>query len=205
MNEKNELIAYAMDFSSYLLSKIEVDRIILFGSVVRGDFDKESDVDLFVDTSEKKEKDIKEILENYYKTKKYNEWKLKGLNKDISLIIGNLESDEWRDLKRSIMNNGIVLFGKYKGEAERINHYTLFSFENIKPDKKRIAVFRKLFGFKRGKKEYPGFIKKIKGVKMGKGCLIVPIEKVNELKAFFISKKVTVKLYDLWSDSKIEN
>ena len=30
-------------------------------------------------------------------------------------------------------------------------------------------------------------------------------EKVNELKAFFISKKVTVKLYDLWSDSKIEN
>jgi predicted nucleotidyltransferase len=206
MPEKNEFIAYAMDFVSYLLSKSEsINRIILFGSVARGDFDEDSDIDIFVDSDEKKEKIIKVILEDYYKTKKYNEWKLKGIDNEISMIIGSLESEEWKDLKRSIMNNGIILFGKYKGEAERINHYTLFSFENIKPNKKRITIFRKLFGFKRGKKEYPGLIKKINAVKVGKGCLIVPIEKVNELKDFFISKKVSVKLYDLWSDTKIEN
>ena len=33
MAEKNELIAYAMDFASYLISKIKgIDRIILHGS-----------------------------------------------------------------------------------------------------------------------------------------------------------------------------
>ena len=52
--ERNELIAYAMDFASYLESKIEgINRIILHGSVSREDFDEESDIDIFIDTKEK--------------------------------------------------------------------------------------------------------------------------------------------------------
>ena len=68
MTKRNELIAYAMDFTAYLLSKLEgVDRIILHGSVARGDFDEESDVDLFVDSSKKNiDKKISKILDDYY-------------------------------------------------------------------------------------------------------------------------------------------
>ena len=203
MLQRNELIAYTLDFASYLISKEKkIDRIILHGSVARGDFDEKSDIDLFIDTKEKIEKKIIKITDNYYKTKKFKEWELKGVNNPFSVITGKLDSKEWKNLKRSIINTGIILYGKYKAEAEKINHYTLFSFENIKPDKKRIAIFRKLFGFKTGKKHYPGLIEKIKAIKAGKGSILVPIEHVNELKKYFQGKKVAIKLYDLWSDTK---
>jgi len=43
-----ELIAYAASFISFILPKIDVDEIILFGSVSREEATKESDVDLFL-------------------------------------------------------------------------------------------------------------------------------------------------------------
>lgn len=205
MMQRNDLISYAMDCASYLISKIEgIDRIILHGSVARGDFDEESDVDIFVDTQNKSLKNIiKRILENYYKTNKFKEWELKSIKNSISIIVGKLDTEEWKDLKRAIMNTGIILYGKYKASAEKIYHYTLFSFENIKPDKKRVSLFRKLFGFKVGKKEYKGLLDKINALRIGKGTILVPIEHTNELKRYFQEEKVTVKLYDFWSDSKI--
>jgi len=200
MLQRNEMVAYALDFVSYLMSKTNnIDRIILHGSISRGDFDEKSDVDLFIDTEES-EKKINKIVDNYYKTKKFREWELKGIKNTISCITGRLDSKEWEDLKRSIINTGIILYGKYKAEAEKINQYVLFSFENIKPNKKRIAIFRKLFGFKTGKKEYSGMSRKIKAIKVGKGSLLVPIGHVSELKKYFQEKKVKVRLYDLWSD-----
>jgi len=203
MQQKNELIAYALDFASYLLSKAGgISRIILHGSIAKGDFDEESDVDLFIDTKEKEEK-INKITDNYYKTKKFKEWELKGVSNKISIIVGELDSKEWQELKRSIINTGTILYGKYKSEVEKINQYALFSFESIKPDKKRITIFRKLYGFRIGKKQYLGIANKTNAVKVGKGCLLVPVEHVNELKEYFQEKKVAVKIYDLWSDTKL--
>ncbi len=203
--EKNNLTAYALDFVSYLISKQEnIDRVILYGSIAREDFHDDSDIDLFIDAHPKNETKIKKILDNYYKTRKFKEWQLKGMSNEISMIIGKLDSNEWKDLKRAITNTGILLYGKYKSQAEKINQYTLFSFENIKPDKKRISIFRKLYGFKIGKgknkKTYKGFIHEINAIKVGKGSLLVPVEHTNKLKAYFKSKKVSPKLYDLWSD-----
>ncbi|MBS3080276.1 nucleotidyltransferase domain-containing protein [Candidatus Pacearchaeota archaeon] len=201
MTENNELISYAMDFVSYLLSKVNgINRIILHGSVARGDYVEDSDVDLFVDAKKNIEKEVNKALENYPKTKKFQEWKFKGIENEISIIIGNLESREWRDLKRSMMNTGIILFGKYKSEVEKVNHYVIFSFENIKPNKKRVLVYRKLFGFKQGKKEYKGLADEIKAIKIGKGALLVPIEHANELKKYLHNIKISLKLYDVWSD-----
>src|SRR3989344_4118693 len=183
MLKRNEIIAYALDFASYLLSKLEngeINRIILHGSVARGDFDEESDIDLFIDINDIKfEKRIAKLLENYYKTNSYKEWELKGLTNEISLISGKLDSDEWKDLKRAIMNTGIMLYGKYKSDIE-----------NIKPDSKRVSIFRKIFGFKIGKKKYPGMAEKINAIQLGKGDILVPIEHTLELKKFFQEKKV---------------
>lgn len=203
--KRNEMIAYAMDFAAYLLSHMDgIDRIILHGSVARGDFDEESDVDLFIDSSEKNiENKISKILDDYYSATRFKEWKLKGIESPISFIAGKLDSTEWKDLKRAIMNTGYILYGKYKAEADKIHHYTLFSFENIKPDKKRVAIFRKLFGFSFGKKNFPGIVEKFGGIRIGKGSVLIPIEHVNELKKYLQEKKVSFRLYDLWSDDKI--
>jgi len=203
MAERNELIAYAMDFASYLISKIgdgKIQRIILHGSIARGDFDDKSDIDLFIDADKKIIEMVEKIKQDYLKTRKFKEWRLKGVEKEISIITGRLDSNEWKNLKRAIMNTGITLYGKYKAEAESVKQYVLFSFENIKPDKKRIAVFRKIYGFKIGKKHYQGLIDKINAIKVGKGSLLVPIEYANELKIYFQEKRVTVKLYDVWMD-----
>ncbi|MBS3081740.1 nucleotidyltransferase domain-containing protein [Candidatus Pacearchaeota archaeon] len=203
MSQRTELLSYTIDFVSYLISKIEdgkINKIILHGSVARGDFDEESDIDLFIDTNSRMSANVEKIKQDYVKTHKFKEWQLKGIEKEFSIIAGKLDGDEWKSLKRAIMNTGIILYGKYKAEAENVKQCVLFSFENIRPDKKRIAVFRKLYGFNVGKKRYDGLVDRIGAVKIGKGGLLVPIERTNELKQYFQEKKVVVKLYDVWID-----
>lgn len=205
MGNSNELTSYAMDFSSYIISKLDgVDRIILHGSIPRGDFNENSDVDLFFDTKDKKlEKKIKEYLDDYYKTKKFSEWKLKGIENPISIIAGYLDGEEWKDLKRALLNTGIILYGKYKAEVDKINQYVMLSFENVKPDKKRVSVYRRLFGFRVGKQEYSGAVKKVGGKRIGKGIIIIPIEHLIEIKNYLEKMKVSFNIYDIWSDTKI--
>ncbi len=203
MRNREEYIAYALDFASYLISKIKnVNKIILYGSVSRGDYDEDSDIDLFIDANKKYGKKINKIVEDYCRTKKFKEWELKGIDNQISAIVGTLDSKEWKNLKRSMLNTGIILYGKFKEETEKVNHYTLITFEGIKPDKKRVAVFRKLFGFKTGKKLHPGTVKNMGGLKIGKSSILIPIEHANKLEKYFREKKIPIKLYDLWSDVK---
>ena len=62
MNSK--LLAYAIDFSSFLIQKIKdksiINNIILFGSVAREEADIGSDIDIFILSNEKKELNLKE-------------------------------------------------------------------------------------------------------------------------------------------------
>lgn len=205
MKEQNELISYAADFVSYVISKTKgIERVILYGSVASGDYAENSDIDIFFDINDKKlERKIKKCLDDYYKTRKFQEWKLKGIENPISIIAGRLDSEEWEDLKRAIMNTGIILYGKYKEKADKTYQYIMLSFENIKPEKLRVAVHRKLFGFKAGKTRYPGLIEKASGIRVGKGIILVPVEKMKEIKDYLKNKKISPKVYDVWSDVKI--
>src|SRR3989338_1271167 len=100
--KKEELIAYVMNFASSIIKeKIgkDIDRIILFGSVARGDFDKESDIDVFIEGEKDIEREIENLLSIFMKSEIQKKWELKGLKNEISLKIGKL--NEW-ELKRSI-------------------------------------------------------------------------------------------------------
>lgn len=205
---RNKLISYAIDFVSYLVSHIEtINQIILFGSVARGDFDEKSDIDLFVDVSRKNikkmEKNVKKLAEDYHKTQKAKSWQLKGIHNPFSCIVGSLEHKEWQDLRRGIANNALVLYGKYYTHANKTNHYTLFSFEKIHPESKRVLIHRLLFGFRSKDREYPGLSREYGFVKIGKGALLVPVEHSLKVKEIFHKKKVPVRVYDLWSDYTI--
>ncbi|MFH1276535.1 MAG: nucleotidyltransferase domain-containing protein [Candidatus Woesearchaeota archaeon] len=195
-----------MDFASHLISQVNgINRIILFGSVARDDFNEESDIDLFIDTIDKKlEKKVQLLVDNFYKTKKAKNWELKGINNPFSCEMGELDSDEWKDLKRGMLNNGIILYGKYKASSEKIYQYTLFSFPDIKPESKRVGLHRKLFGFKLGKKRYAGLIEKYSLIPLGKGNIAVSIEHSLKIKKIFKEKKIPVKVYDLWSDYELK-
>lgn len=195
--ERNKLISLALNFASFLLDRFEAKSIILFGSVAKNTFDKESDIDIFIETDKKNENKIKNILELYKKTKEYEKFKLAGIENELSIKCGNL--NEWKDLKRSIISGGIILYGSYQGKPEKLKHKLLFSLNMGNFERaKKIKIWRKIYGYKQkiGKKVYisKGFAEK----KLGRGVFLVSIENLQEVIDYLIKNKIKYSFFDVW-------
>lgn len=200
MKLQNKLIAYAIDFTSFLIQKTEnkekIKNIILFGSLAREEAEKTSDIDIFIDLlaeNKKIEKELLSYLDDFTNSAKYkNYWELFGIKNEIKLTIGKLEN--WKELRSSIISNGILLYGKFKPEIKGGKHKTFFIWENIKPNSKRVLFNKQLLGYKQGKKFYQGLLQKYDGERLGKGCIVIPLEHSNALHSFFKKYKVTVRI-----------
>jgi predicted nucleotidyltransferase len=199
--KKSELIAFASSYVSFVLERMEnIKEIILFGSVVRGDFDKSSDVDVFIDLGKenpKSEKELNLISEKFYKSIIYKNWKQKGINNKINAKIGDLNT--W-DLKRSIISDGIVLYGKYKGEIKGEN-YLLITFNVIKDVAKRNKVIRELFGREEEKYHKEGLVKQFGGKKLSPTTLLVKQQFSDKILELLRKEKVDFKMFEIWSDN----
>ena len=195
--ERTKLISLASNFASFLLDRIQVKSIILFGSVATNNFDKESDIDLFIETDEKNKNKINNLLLLYKKTKEYEKFKLEGIENELSIKVGNLE--DWKDIKRSIISNGIVLYGKYKGKPEELKHKLLFilNVQDLKRSEK-IKIWRKIYGYKQkvGKKNY--ICKGLAEKKFGRGVFLVSIENSQEIINYLRKNKVKYGFFDIW-------
>ena len=197
---KSKLISYAIDFVSFLIQKIkersEIKQIILFGSVAREESQISSDVDLFIDIikeNNKAENEIKDILEDFINSTKYkNYWKPLGIENEIKLTIGELE--KWGELKSSTIANGIILYSKFKPEIKEGKHKTFFIWENVTPNNKRVLFNKQLLGYKQKGKFYQGLLQKYEGGRMGKGCILVPLEHSTKFHNLFKKYKITVKI-----------
>lgn len=202
MNNSNykELISYASAFVSFVLPKIEIEEIILFGSTARGEATKESDIDLFFNIK-KNEKNIKEIikkeLEKFYKSYIREQYSLKGINNLITIEVGNL--DKWK-LKRSIISEGILLYGKYKTIPEKLKGYVHFNIIPIKDITKRNRIIRKLFGRKEKNYVVEGILKKFNGKQLSPSSFIIPNEKSQEIIKFLNSEKLDFRFFEFWTD-----
>lgn len=206
MNYK--LIAYAQDFASFLLETLnkeadKITQIILFGSVARGEADNESDIDLFIDAADNRlEKKANQIKEEFYKSvkvKKY--WGLLGIKNEINLSAGKLE--KWGDLQRSLIANGIILYGKYTGKP-KLKHYYLFIVSPGKDRNKNMSVWRKLYGYtqKIGKKKYiqKSLISEYSGKKLAKGVFIIPSEHSQKIILFLRKAKFKIEIFPIWKE-----
>lgn len=195
--EQNKLISLALNFASFLVDRVNVESIVLFGSVAQNTFDKDSDIDLFIETNRKNEEKINKFLEIYKKSEQYEKFKLEGIANEISVKVGRLE--EWKELKRSIISGGIVLYGSYKGKPEKLTHKILFilNTDNLKRMDK-IKIWRKIYGYnqKVGKKVY--VFKGMAERKIGRGAFIVPAEKFKELKDYLGKNKIKHSFVDIW-------
>ena len=197
---KYKLLAYALDFVSFLVQKSgiqdEIKNIILYGSVARGEAGKESDIDIFVDViNDKKsiEKDIKKRYEEFRESVKYKQyWRMLDIQNEIKINIGDIK--KWKELRSSVVANGIVLYGKYKSMLNQGEHKAIFVWENIKPNTKRVLFNKQFFGYKQNKKYYEGLLKKHQGERLGKGCIIVDLEHAAAVHNFFKKNKITVKI-----------
>ena len=197
------LKAYASYFVSYLLCNLEnienVQRIILFGSVARDEGTKESDVDLFIEVKKKTKKienEIKKMIEGFYKSREASLFKLKGIDNEISIKIGELK--EWKDLHKSIASTGIVLYGNYEISELPfgVKNYIIVFWEEI--GKNRGAFLNKLYGFKVKDKRYEGLLEKYNGNKLGKSCIILPINYKREIFKLLEKYKVQAKVMEVF-------
>ncbi|MBI2672025.1 nucleotidyltransferase domain-containing protein [Candidatus Woesearchaeota archaeon] len=208
MNYK--LISYAEDFVSFLLEKLNkesrnINQIILFGSVSRGEADNESDVDIFIDViNESIEDKIKDIKEKFYESIKVKKhWDLLGIKNEINCSIGKLK--EWPSLRRSLIANGILLFGKYK-EDIKTEPYILFVVFPGKNRNKNIPVWRAIYGYtqKVGKKKYikAGLIKEYDGKKLARGVFVIPLEHTNKISSFLRKYNFKHNMLPFWQEKK---
>lgn len=206
MTERSSLIGYALSFASFLLdSKTgeRIDKIILFGSVARGDFDEESDIDLFIETDEINESEINKMLGLFISSRINETWKLKGVRNDISVKVGRLK--EWA-LRRDVISSGIMLYGKYNEMPGKMNYYLLIKMDvsRFKPSR-QMGIWRKLYGYRQriGTKVYigKGLVEMLGGKKLGKTLILVPMEKRREIINFLNKNKVIYMVNELWSDT----
>lgn len=200
---KQELIAYASAFVSFLLPKVEgVKEIILFGSAARGEAGKESDIDLFFDVEKKEdeekiEKIIKEELKKFYKSKIAETWILKGIKNPININVGKIE--EWK-LKRSIISEGISLYGKYKEIPKNMKGFVLFNMTPIKNITKRNRIIRELFGRKEKNYSKKGIVGEINGKKLSASSFVIPKEHTDKILKLLGKEKVNYMFFEFWTD-----
>ena len=197
--DKNKIVSFAINFTSFLVERVDLSQVILFGSVANNNFDKESDVDIFVETNPKNEEKIFSILSLYKKSKDYEKFKLSGIGNEISIKCGHLK--DWKDLERSIISNGIVLYGAYKGRPEDLKHKILFLLSLEKIDRtKKIRIWRRLYGYKQkiGAKVYTseGIIER----KIGRGAFLVPIENSQKVIDYLRENKIKYQFFDVWME-----
>lgn len=193
--------SYALAFTSFLLRNINVrsiNKIILYGSVAKGESAKESDVDIFIDLvkdTEKMRKAISSIVEEFYKSKEAIIFKLLGIENDINAVAGKL--DEWEDLKRSIQSDGIVLWGKFEsGKPRKTEHKIIFFWSRI--EKNRGAFLNKLYGYKTRKKQYKGMLELWGGSKPGKSCIMIPIRHRDEMIELIKKYKINARSVEVF-------
>jgi predicted nucleotidyltransferase len=206
-----KLIAYATDFVSFLMQTLEqeinkIDNIYLFGSISRGEADIKSDIDIFIDTDHKDiEKKLENVKNDFYKSYKFkNYWALLGIKNDFSFSIGRL--DEWEDLKRSVISNGIILYSKYK-ERFKGEIYNLFKIESKEKRSENVRFWRKFYGYKQkiGKKTYvtKGLIKDLGGTKLAKSLFAIPLEKTNIIIKELKSNRIRYQIAQIITDIPI--
>lgn len=210
MVSRKSLISYSMNFCSFILDTSigkNINKIILFGSVARGDFNKESDIDIFIDTNKDIEKQVEKYLNLYQKSKLNEIWTQKGITNDLSIKIGTL--DEWK-LRREIISSGIILYGKYNDLPKESKYYMMIKINDIKKKKtsNQVKIWRKLYGYKQkvGNKTYiiKGLVEENKGKKIAKSVFILPMENRTPILEFLIKNKLNYTVNELWSDSNFQ-
>lgn len=199
---KELLISYSCSFISYLFRDIKIKEcgiisIYLFGSAARGDFDKESDIDLFIET-ESENKEIEKIIERTFRkflnSEENKKFRLMGIENEIKVLHGKLE--EW-DLKDSVENDGILLYSQTPNVSGLKSSF-LVSMSPIKDITKRNRVFRKLLGRKEKHYKEKGLVNELNGETIQPRVFVVPSDNIHAFLQLFSKEKVDYKIRKIW-------
>ncbi len=198
------LKSYASYFSAFLLSNLKsknnIARIVLYGSVAKGEATRESDVDIFVEVGRKTrkfEREIKQIEESFYSSREASLFRAKSVENRFSIKYGRLK--DWKDIYRGIASTGIVLYGPYEARElpSGTEHSVIVYWEKI--GKNRGSFLNKIYGFKAKNKRYPGILLRFGGRRIGKSCLMLPVQYKNEVFKLLREHEVKAKTLEVFS------
>lgn len=197
------LKTYASYFAAFLLSSLKstdnIVRIVLYGSVAKGEATKESDIDIFVEVKKKTGrflKELKDAEERFYESREAALFNAKGMENRFSIKSGNLQ--DWKELYRSIASTGIVLYGPYETRElpSGTKHYIIVFWDGV--GRNRGAFLNKLYGFTVKGKHYPGLLLKFGGRKLGKSCIMLPVEYKGDLFRLVRTHEVNAKTFEVF-------
>lgn len=194
---------YAAYFVAYLISNIQnienIERIVLYGSSAKGEATKESDVDILIEIKKQTkrfEHEVKDVEKKFYQSREAILFKSKGIENKFSIKIGKLK--EWQELYRGISSTGIVLYGPYEAKElpSGVRHFIIIFWQKI--GKNRGSFLNKVYGFKIKSKHYAGFISKFNGTKLGKSCIMIPVQYKKDIFKLLAEHKVEAKTIEVF-------
>lgn len=196
------LIACSQAFVSFLfrtpgIKSSDIKSIFLFGSVARGDFDEESDMDIFINTDKNNEKELikfsKIALKNFYKSDEGKKFALFGAENSISVKCGNIE--KW-GLFDSIKSEGLVLYSSSISPFFR--KYFLVEMKPVSDISKRNKIIRKLAGRKEKNRKEKGLVEQIGGQVLDSRHYIVPAEKISSITKVLSKENAIFEIREIW-------
>lgn len=210
--KQKDLFSYVYDFISQIMENEHIFKnvrsILLFGSVARGDFDKESDVDLFIDISDVKQEVTmlalikKEV--SIFETRCEKTWYLKGIHLPLKPIAGDLQASRWDELRKETEHYGVFLFRRLEDTSSLLKRQALVLFDiNHLKQKKKMALIRALYGYSsiKGVKKYKnkGILSELGGEKIEHNAVVIPFEHLKVLRSTFRKHKTRFTIKKYWS------
>lgn len=190
------------------VTRFDVFCVVLFGSAAKERETKESDIDLFIVMNTKegveKHKDTEKIKEAAFQLeRKYD--------RNIQLLITNRNYDRVEDYTvQKIFGEGIILYARAPEimmNGIRVEPFSFVSYELSGLTHSEKMRFRnELYGYstmrKYKKKTYKnikqGLLKKLDGLKVGLGTVMVPRHALASLEKMLDSYKIAYKEREAW-------
>ena len=96
------------------------------------------------------------------------------------------------------MSTGIIFYSRYETKElpSETKHYIIFFWNKIW--KNRGAFLNKVYGFKIKNKSYAGLIEKFSGKKLGKSCVLFPIQYKDEISKLIKEYQVEAKAIEIF-------
>ncbi|MDP3035839.1 MAG: nucleotidyltransferase domain-containing protein [Methanobacteriaceae archaeon] len=185
-----------------------IDAVILFGSTVRDELHKKSDIDIFLMFDSPNNPEIGEegLEAQKIAVKIENKYNLQN---PFSFVFFNRKESADSDFLWEVVKDGITLYCKTDlilGQKEFLKPaaFISYTYGDILP-KDKMFVKRQLYGYRVKKKhkdkeyisEREGIVSKY-GKKMGRATFIIEAKKVDEILLLFDEKKVKYSLTKIW-------
>lgn len=177
-----------------------IETAVLFGSMVRGDYDSRSDIDIML-VSDSEHKDeinatISKIITEFHP------------HREIRTVLTNLH-DYDEDYYQNVFREGKVLFGKVILTPDHLalKPYLIVSYDlSGKPNTLQVKISKKVHGYTSKKiiddKEkiytYPGIEEKYGGKIVSKSAIILPFDKGKEFSNELTQLGVPYRIFKIW-------